>query len=92
MPNVLLVTSYGCTPCLRVKRILTELQAEMPTLRVEEVEYKSESGAKLSIENGIQYPPAVFVNGKLFAKGKIDAESMVKMIRGSNEEVKSQNV
>jgi glutaredoxin len=89
MPNVLLVTSYGCTPCLRVKRILTELQSEMPTLTVEEVEYKSESGTKLSIENGIQYPPAVFVNGKLFAKGKIDADSIVKKIRESNEGVYS---
>ena len=89
MPNVLLVTSYGCTPCLRVKRILTELQAEMPGLRVEEVEYKSASGVTLSIENGIQYPPAVFVNGKLFAKGKIDAESMIKIIRESKEELKS---
>jgi glutaredoxin len=89
MPNVMLVTSYGCTPCLRVKRVLTELQAEMPTLTVEEVEYKSASGAKLSIENGIQYPPAVFVNGKLLAKGKIDAERMIKIIRENKEELKS---
>ncbi len=84
MPNVLLVTSLGCTPCLRVKRILKELQTEMPNLAVEEVEYTSASGAKLSIENSIQYPPAVFLDGKLIAKGKIDADSMARLIRDSN--------
>ncbi len=84
MPNVLLVTSYGCTPCLRVKRILKELQTEMPNLTVEEVEYTSASGAKLSIENSIQYPPAVFLDGKLIAKGKIDADSMAQLIRKGN--------
>jgi predicted thioredoxin/glutaredoxin len=81
MSNVLLVTSYGCTPCLRVKRILTELQAEMPNLAVEEVEYTSAQGTKLSMESIIQYPPAVFLDGKLIAKGKIDTEKMIKVIR-----------
>ena len=71
------MTSLGCTPCLRVKRILTELNAEMPNLTVEEVEFTSPAGSKLAIENGILYPPAVFVNGKLIAKGKIDADVMV---------------
>jgi hypothetical protein len=81
MPNVLLVTSYGCTPCLRVKRILKELQSEMPNLALEEIDYTSPPGAKLSIENGIQCPPAVFLNGKLIAKGKIDADKLIKTIR-----------
>jgi glutaredoxin len=84
MPDVLLITSYGCTPCLRVKRILTELQAEMPELAVKEVEYTSESGVKLAIENSIQYPPAVFLDGKLIAKGKIDADGIIEIIRESN--------
>ena len=84
MSKVLLITSYGCTPCLRVKRILKELQAEMSNLAVEEVEYTSPSGAKLSMENNIQYPPAVFLDGKLIAKGKIDADSMIKSIRESD--------
>jgi hypothetical protein len=56
----------------------------VPSLRVKEVEYTSASGSKLSIENSIQYPPAVFLDGKLIAKGKIDADSMIKTIRESN--------
>ena len=87
MPNVLLLTSYGCTPCLRIKRILNELQAEMPNLSIEEVEFKSLSGSTLSIKNGVLYPPAVFLEGKLLAKGKIDAEKMISAIRESKEDL-----
>ena len=79
----MLLSSYGCTPCLRIKRILSELQAEMPELSVEEVEFKSLSGSKLSIESSVLYPPAVFLDGKLLAKGKIDAEKMIVAIRES---------
>ncbi len=82
---MLFVTSFGCTPCLRIKRILRELQAEMPNLTVEEVEFTSPAGSKLAIENGILYPPAVFLNGQLVAKGKIDADAMVAQIRKVNE-------
>ena len=81
MPNVLFITSHGCTPCLRVKRILNELQTQMSNLAVEEVEYTSGPGTKLSMENDIQYPPAVFLDGNLIAKGKIDVEMMIKAIR-----------
>jgi predicted thioredoxin/glutaredoxin len=87
MPNVLLLTSYGCTPCLRIKRILNELQAEMPNLSIEEVEFKSLSGSTLSIKNGVLYPPAVFLEGKLLAKGKIDAEKMISAIRELKEDL-----
>jgi len=79
--KVLLMTSLGCTPCIRVKRILTELKTEIPDLALEEMEFASPAGSKLAIENGILYPPAVFLNGKLIAKGKIDADKMVASIR-----------
>ena len=77
MPRLLLLTSVGCTPCLRVKRILTELQTQFPSISIEEVEYTSNAGSKLAIENNIAYPPAVFLDGKLLAKGKIYAEQIV---------------
>lgn len=84
MSKVLLVTSLGCTPCIRVKRILVELKTEMPDLVIEEMEFSSPVGSKLAMENGILYPPAVFVNGTLIAKGKIDADKMIASIRESN--------
>ena len=81
MPHLLLLTSVGCTPCLRVKRILTDLQTEFPSISIEEVEYASNVGAKLAIDNNIAYPPAVFLDGKLLAKGKIYAEQIVAAVR-----------
>lgn len=81
MPHLLLLTSLGCTPCLRVKRILNELQAEFPDISIEEVEYTSNAGSKLAIENNIAYPPAVFLDGKLLAEGKIYAEQIVAAVQ-----------
>jgi glutaredoxin len=83
--KVRVLTSLGCTPCLRVKRILDELQAEMPNLKVEEVEYTSPDGSKLAMENGVLYPPAVFLNEQLIAKGKIDRDTLVAQIHNANE-------
>jgi predicted thioredoxin/glutaredoxin len=56
----------------------------MPGLVVEEMEFASPAGSKIAIENGVLYPPAVFVNGTLIAKGKIDADKMVATIREQN--------
>lgn len=81
MVRVLLVTSEGCKPCTRVKRVLSELQANMPDLAVEEVNYYSPAGSKLAVENSITYPPAVFIEGTLFEKGKIHTDEMVALIR-----------
>jgi len=78
------MTSLGCTPCIRVKRILNELRNEMADLVIEEVDFSSQAGAKLAMEKGVLYPPAVFVNGTLIAKGKIDADKMIASIRELN--------
>ena len=78
------MTSLGCTPCTRMKRILNELKKEMSDLAIEEIEFGSPAGSKLAMENGILYPPAVFVDGTLIAKGKIDADEMVASIREVN--------
>ena len=81
MVRVLLVTSEGCKPCSRVKRVLRELQAAMPDLAIEEVDYYSPAGSRLAVENGITYPPAVFIESRLFEKGKIHTDEMVRSIR-----------
>ena len=83
MPHVLLLTSEGCTPCLRVKNILKELHAKFPDVSIEEVEYTSTAGAKLAIENTILYPPAVFLDGRLIGKGKIYAEQIVTAVQAN---------
>ncbi len=82
------MTSEGCTPCLRVKRILAELRAGMPDLTVDEIDFRSAAGSKLAIDNGILYPPAVFLDGKLIGKGKIRAETLIAAIRPGNGDQK----
>ena len=82
------MTSEGCTPCLRVKRILAELRAAMPDLTVDEIDFRSAAGSKLAIDNGILYPPAVFLDDKLIGKGKIHAETLIAAIRQENGDQK----
>jgi hypothetical protein len=56
----------------------------MPNLTIEEVEFSSPTGTKLAIENGILYPPAVFMDQTLIAKGKIETDQMIATIRKMN--------
>jgi glutaredoxin len=83
MRQLLLLTSVGCTPCIRVKRMLNELQGRFANFSIEEVEFTSSEGSKLAIENNITYPPAVFLDGRLIAKGKIYTEQMLAAIRAN---------
>ncbi|MDG6901308.1 MAG: hypothetical protein JRM80_05040 [Nitrososphaerota archaeon] len=76
-----MVTKEGCLPCLRIKRILGELKAELPEIRVREVDFASEEGMALAVKNSILYPPAVLINGTLLAKGKIMEEPLKEAVR-----------
>ena len=70
-----------------MKRILSELQVEMPDLTLQEIDFASPAGSKLAIENNVIYPPAIFLDDKLIAKGKIFAEQIVaaiQMTRGAH--------
>lgn len=68
---VTLVTQDGCNPCLRVKRLLAGIRSEIGALEVREVQLDSEEGAELAVRHNILFPPAVFVDGRLVAKGKV---------------------
>jgi predicted thioredoxin/glutaredoxin len=55
----------------------------MTNLTVDEVDFASAFGSKLAIDNGVLYPPAVFLDGNLIGKGKIDADDMTATIRSA---------
>ncbi len=74
--QVVLLGQEGCTPCLRVRRLLAELGPELPGLEVREVEFRSAEGMDLALANSVFFPPAVFVDGRLVAKGKIFPETL----------------
>lgn len=79
--EVKVVTKEGCLPCVRIKRIMGELKEELPEISVRELDFTSEEGVTLAIKNSILYPPAVFINGSLFAKGKIFEEPLKDAVR-----------
>lgn len=79
--EVSVISKEGCLPCIRIKRIMGELKTELPQISVKEVDFASEEGVALSVRNTILYPPAVFINGSLFAKGKILEEPLKEAVR-----------
>ncbi len=79
--QVLVVSKEGCLPCIRIKRIVDELKAELPAIVVREVDFTSEEGVGLAVKNGILYPPAVFINGSMFGKGKILEQPLKEAVR-----------
>ncbi|MHB8568488.1 MAG: thioredoxin family protein [Nitrososphaerales archaeon] len=82
--KIMLLTQEGCNPCKRVKRILSEIVEDLakansdPTasIEVEEVSLASKPGMQLAVEHQILYPPAVFIDGQLFVKGKIREDEL----------------
>ncbi len=81
MIQVDVVSKEGCLPCERVERILNDLKAEIPAIAIREVDFTSDEGVALAVKFGILYPPAVFINGSMFAKGKIHEEPLKEAIR-----------
>lgn len=79
--GVAVLTKEGCLPCMRVKRILGELKEEIPGLEVAEVDFSSGEGLALAVRNNILYPPAVFINGVLIAKGRIPEGPLKESVR-----------
>ena len=82
MTKILLVTNEGCSHCTRVKQILKAMKNEIPSISVKEVNFSSKLGLEISTEHQIFYPPAVFIDGKLFGSGnKISEDELKKSIR-----------
>ena len=84
MTKILLVTNEGCSHCTRVKQILEAMKNEIPGISVEEVNFSSKRGLEISTEHQIFYPPAVFIDDKLFGSGnKINEDELKKYIRST---------
>ena len=69
--KVILVTQDGCNPCRRAKRILEEIRVQGSRFELREVRLDSEEGGELAVNFSILFPPAVFVDGRLVAMGKV---------------------
>lgn len=76
MTDVLVLSREGCNPCVRVKRLLSEIARERSGISVRELSLDTEEGTTLALENGVLIPPAVFVDGALVGKTKIREEDL----------------
>ena len=54
-----------------------------PSLQIQEVKFSSPEGMKLATDYQILYPPAVFIDGHFFGKGKIREEDLKKALLGT---------
>ena len=75
-PRLILVGQDGCAPCVRVRRLLTELHESGFSFELREVAFDSPEGLELALRHNILYPPAVVLEGRLVAKGKVFAEDI----------------
>ncbi|OGO51559.1 MAG: hypothetical protein A2148_01410 [Chloroflexi bacterium RBG_16_68_14] len=69
--QVLLVSSFGCKPCQRVKERLQQLRAVFPELRVEEVDLGSEEGTALALRYRLAALPGIVINGRMALVGDV---------------------
>ena len=81
--KVTVVGKEGCLPCITVKHVMEEMKAELPNLEVEEVDLSSKEGLDFAVKNSILYPPAVFIDGRLYAKGRIYPDKLGEAIRSA---------
>lgn len=78
---MVVVGKEGCVPCITVNHVMEDLKAELPNLEVTELDLSSKEGLDLAVKNSILYPPAVFIDGRLYAKGKIYPEKLREAVR-----------
>lgn len=78
---MVVVGKEGCMPCITVRRLLEDLRVEIPSLVVKEIDLASKEGLDLAVKHSILYPPAVFIRGSLFARGKVYPEKLKEAIR-----------
>ena len=69
--EIVLLSQAGCNPCVRVRRLLDEIRADVPGLEVREVAMGSPEGFELALSYSVLFPPAVFLGRRLLAKGKV---------------------
>lgn len=81
MREIIVLGKEGCNPCDRVKRILHEMQADGVAMTIREVDMTSDEGTQLALQHNVLYPPAVFIDGRFLAYGKIHEADLQRALR-----------
>jgi hypothetical protein len=73
------VTAPACHHCEHGRVVLTELAARVP-MDVREVSLDSEEGRRLLATHRFAFPPAVIVDGRLVAHGRLSARRLARLL------------
>lgn len=70
MISVTLLTKQNCHLCDHAKEMLGRLAADYP-IAVETVDLASREGSQVALEAGFLFPPALLIDGRPFAQGRL---------------------
>jgi glutaredoxin len=77
--QVTYVTAPACHYCDHGRAVLAELAERVP-LEVREVSLDSEEGRQLLAVHRFAFPPAVIVDGRLIAHGRLSARRLARLL------------
>jgi Glutaredoxin-like domain (DUF836). len=65
-----LVTTPDCHLCEHARRVLDRLRAEFQ-FDIVEIDWESAGGQGLVVQDAVLFPPALYLNGRLVAFGRL---------------------
>jgi glutaredoxin len=69
-PVLTLVTTADCHLCEHARRVLDRLRVEF-RFDIEEIDWESSEGQALVVKDAVVFPPALYLNGRLAAFGRL---------------------
>jgi glutaredoxin len=73
--HVLLLTQEHCAFCEQAKEIIDHLAADYP-LEVSTLSVESSEGQTLALQNGMLFPPGIFLDGRPFSYGRLSEQKL----------------
>lgn len=81
MIHATIVSTKDCHLCERARSVLHEVAGDR--LSLSEVDWDSPEGQTLVRSEGIPFPPAVFVDGRFAAYGRVSKQALAKFVAAS---------
>lgn len=73
--EVTLITAADCHLCEHARKVLDSIANEIPLI-VDELPWDSDRGHLLVSRDGVAFPPAVYVDGRLAGYGRISERAL----------------
>lgn len=79
--EILLLTKENCGYCDFAKQMLDRLSAEFP-LSISTLSLDTPHGQELAQQNGILFPPGLFIDGEAFSYGRPSERKLRRALEG----------